>query len=566
MKNKKRNLRQQLIPAFIITACIPIAIFAFISQERLKKSTLDNLNNQAEAELEKTDQSLNMTLDKYETILYDITTDEEFLNLVVNAATETDIMESDAYALRREFSHICNRNSGVEGIQIILPNHQRIFYDRLSSSSVNSKWITDIQIPDKNKLVSFSADKEQKESQENMFHIARKVVDYWDINKELGYVILSVNVDTINTSISTGNESILYLLEDGVIVGAKEQSLLGKQSSELKQNGVKYREKKNERSGWNILLCQSMKPYQTAIEEQIIFWILVGVAVLGIFVYLIYKVTEPVMTSVNDIVEAMDNVETENFQTSLCINKKDSTEIQRISDGFNKMVARIRMLIEQVKKSTLEQKNAEISALEAQIDPHFLYNILDTINWKAIENEQYEISQMIVALADILRYAINDAGEFTTISAEQNWLEKYVLLQQEKLGEKIRLEFEMDEELGKIKIHKMLLQPFVENAVKYGFRGSKEEHELVVKIAKTEECLHIIIRNNGNPMEKQVLQELNNNVEMKNHFGVANVRKRLTLYYGEEARIYFENIAEHGVKVHMFIPLEEGDKNADSSN
>ena len=64
-----------------------------------------------------------------------------------------------------------------------------------------------------------------------------------------------------------------------------------------------------------------------------------------------------------------------------------------------------------MKQSALEQKNAEISALEAQIDPHFLYNILDTINWKAIENEQYEISEMLVALAEILRYAINDAGD-----------------------------------------------------------------------------------------------------------------------------------------------------------
>lgn len=149
MKRKKRNLRQQLIPAFIITACIPIAIFAFISQERLRKSTLDNLNEAAEAELKKTEQSLNMTLDKYETILYDITTDEEFLNLVMDVAEEDDIMEADAYALRREFSHICNRNTGVEGIQLVLPDDRRIFYDRLSSSSVNSKWITKMNIPDK---------------------------------------------------------------------------------------------------------------------------------------------------------------------------------------------------------------------------------------------------------------------------------------------------------------------------------------------------------------------------------------------------------------------------------
>ena len=109
---KKKNLRQILIPAFIITACIPITIFTVISQARLKKSTLDNMNNQAEADLQKSNQCLNMTLDKYETILYDITTAEDFLNLAVTAKESADIMETDAYNMRSEFSHICNRNQG----------------------------------------------------------------------------------------------------------------------------------------------------------------------------------------------------------------------------------------------------------------------------------------------------------------------------------------------------------------------------------------------------------------------------------------------------------------------
>ena len=568
MKRKKRNLRQQLIPAFIITACIPIAIFAFISQERLRKSTLDNLNGSAEAELKKTEQSLNMILDKYETILYDITTDEEFLNLVMDVAEEDDIMEADAYALRREFSHICNRNTGVEGIQLVLPDDRRIFYDRLSSSSVNSKWILDMNIPDKNNLVSVWADtKTNTESREHMFHIARRVVNYWDIDQKLGEVILSVNMEVMNAVISTGNEAQLYLLEDGIIVADGEQQHLGQKAEKLKQRGVTYRERKNERSSWTILLGQSMRAYHTAVAEQIAFWILVAGAVLGIFVLLIYRVTKPVMVSVNHIVEAMDNLEKDNFQAGLTVKEQDSAEIQRISDGFNKMSDRIRMLIEQVRKSATEQKNAEISALEAQIDPHFLYNILDTINWKAIENEEYEISQMLVALADILRYAINDAGEYTTISAEENWLRKYVLLQQAKLGEEIELEFKQDEDISSFKIHKMLMQPFVENAIKYGFRGSDGPHRMVVHLTRADEYLHIVIKNNGKPVEEEMLRKLNRGEELKNHLGISNARKRLLLYYGDDARIYFENMASgQGVKVHLFVPLQEGDEDADRSD
>ena len=562
---KKKNLRQILIPAFIITACIPIAIFTVISQARLKKSTLDNMNNQAEADLQKSNQCLNMTLDKYETILYDITTAEDFLNFAVTAKESADIMETDAYNMRSEFSHICNRNQGVDGIQLVLADRKRIFYDRLSSSSVNSSWIEKVAVPETEEMLSYTMDQEN-ENPERMFHISRKVVNYWDISEDLGEVILSVDADELSSVLDVGKGSEIYLIDDGRIVGAENEKLLGRTEDILETKRVSQKSITNTRSGWKIVLCQSLSEYQRAIREQIVFWLLLAVAVLLVFVFLIYKVTEPVMVSVNEIVDAMKNLEKDNFWEKLAIKENDSIEIQKISEGFNDMTERIYHLIGQVKQSALEQKNAEISALEAQIDPHFLYNILDTINWKAIENEQYEISEMLVALAEILRYAINDAGELTTIEAEKVWLEKYILLQQEKLGEKIELIFKIPEELETYKIHKMLLQPFVENAIKYSFRGCKGEHRLTIEAVKAEEQLHLIIVNNGQCIEKVRLKELNEGTKIKNHLGISNVRKRLELYYGEDTAVYFENILSGGVKVHLFIPIQGGNDDADSSH
>lgn len=257
MKKRKKNLRQILIPSFIITAFIPIAIFALISQERLKASTLENMNNQAEADLQKANQSLNMTLNKYETILYDITTDEEFLNLVVNANDSEEIPEADAYNMRRDFSHICNRNEGVDGIQLVLFDKRRLFYDRLSSSSVNSTWMEKIEVPDESKLLSYNVDKDT-ENPERMFHIGRKVVNYWDISENLGYVILFVNMDELESVLSSGKGSRVYLVEDGVIVGAEDTKSLGRKVKTLDNAEVNQREIKNTRSGWSIILCQSI--------------------------------------------------------------------------------------------------------------------------------------------------------------------------------------------------------------------------------------------------------------------------------------------------------------------
>lgn len=432
MKKRKKNLRQILIPAFIITACIPLAIFALISQERLKTSTLENMNNQAEADLQKANQSLNMTLDKYETLLYAITTDEEFLSLVVNANDSEEIPEADAYNMRRDFSHICNRNEGVDGIQLVLSDKRRIFYDRLSSSSVNSTWMEKVKIPDETKLLSYDVDKDT-DNPERMFHIGRKVVNYWDISEDLGYVILSVNLDELESVLSAGKGSRVYLVKDGVIVGAEDTKMLGRQEKALDSAKVNQKAIKNARSGWSILLCQSIREYQKAIEEQVIFWIMVALAVLLIFVLLIYRVTKPVMISVNDIVDAMKNLEKDNFREKLEVKEKDSTEIQEISEGFNEMSERIHNLIGQVKESAMEQKNAEISALEAQIDPHFLYNILDTINWKAIGMNNMRSarcwwhlrtscamrSMMPVNLPQLMRK--KDGWKNTSFSSRKNW-------------------------------------------------------------------------------------------------------------------------------------------------
>lgn len=567
MQRKTKTLAQKLVPAFVAAACIPIIIFALISQYRLRRSTWENLESQNAAEMKKADQSLDMTLDKYETVLYDISTDEEFLELVESVQEENDILETDAYLLRREFAHICNRNEGVTGIQLILPDDRRIFYDRLASSSVNTTWMNSVDFSETedSALVRYFIETGTEDSEENMFHIARRLVDYWDIHRELGVVILSVDMDQMQKVLDSDEDAEIYLLENGVIAEGKDAKKLGLQKESLESDQIKCLERINEKSGWSLVLCQPIASYQKAVKEQMGFWVLVAAAAILLLLVMIGRIMKPAMASVNEIVDAMESLENDNFQQRLSVKEDDSAEIQMISNGFNEMSERISRLIEQVKASALEQKNAEISALEAQINPHFLYNILDTINWKAIENEQYEISSMLVSLAEILRYAINDAGEITTISAEWEWLKKYVYLQEQKLGEPIQLQIKGKEEFGPYRIHKMLLQPLVENAVKYGFRGNKEEHRMVIELNQAADQLHILVINNGNPMDEEKLNEINGEIQQKNHLGIANVRKRLKLYYGEEAALYFENM-QNGVKVHLFVPILKGETDENCSN
>src|SRR5690606_22009806 len=124
-------------------------------------------------------------------------------------------------------------------------------------------------------------------------------------------------------------------------------------------------------------------------------------------------------------------------------------------------------------------------------NPHFLYNTLDTINWMAIEKNEFDISNAITSLATILRYAITNSNEMVTVRDEVEWLKKYIYLQQTRLKNTFRCEINVEPEALDFRIHKLLLQPFIENAVIHGFEGIKRENVLRIDMRMEDNFLRI---------------------------------------------------------------------------
>lgn len=220
------------------------------------------------------------------------------------------------------------------------------------------------------------------------------------------------------------------------------------------------------------------------------------------------------------------------------------------------MVLHIRKQVELGERASEEQKRAQANTLEAQIAPHFLYNALDMINWKAIENEQYEISEMLGMLGDILRYSVKNIDDMTTLRTEFQWLEHYVWLGNVELSRKTKLKLQVPEELMELQIHKLLLQPFIENALKYAFLNRGGDDILMVGVGLAGSQIHITIEDNGRGIDEGLLRKLNDETaDMGEHVGISNVRKRLKLYYGEDAVVYFESLLDCYTRIHLFIPV-----------
>ena len=318
--------------------------------------------------------------------------------------------------------------------------------------------------------------------------------------------------------------------------------------------------------GWNFVNVSDQDVMINQIEQQR------NLTLLVIFLSLIFVVVTILifinrMTgSIKNVVKAMKKAGQGNLEVRVIKDKNITTEIEIITDQFNRMMAQMNDLMKQIKVVSTKQKNAEIAALEAQINPHFLYNTLDTINWMAIDSDQYEISYAIGALARILRYGIDKSNGIVTLKKEMEWLKQYIFLQQTRLENSFDCQILVSPELLSCQIHKLLFQPFVENSIIHGFEGVDRHHDLTIKVIEDPvETLTIIVKDNGKGMSPEKIKEIKSGAlagtENKNHIGMNNAIERLKMYYGDTGKFDIQSTIGEGTTVIIQIPkLVEGEE------
>lgn len=262
--------------------------------------------------------------------------------------------------------------------------------------------------------------------------------------------------------------------------------------------------------------------------------------------------------SVKTIIHAMKKADQGDYDVQISLEGKD--EFARIAHHFNDMIIRIKESNHQEKEALVRKKNAEIKSLEAQINPHFLYNTLDAINWVAIEHEEFHISKMLINLATILRYSIHRCNEIVTLQEELEYLKKYIYLQQERFCYSFQYTIHIEDELKHCKIHKLLIQPLIENTIVHGFPGSTGHDEIDIVIQmQYDTYIQIQVKDNGKGMSQE-LAELFNNYDYRQdtnetNIGVRNVITRLKLYHGSNSYFHVD-LSEQGTTVTIMLPYE----------
>lgn len=241
----------------------------------------------------------------------------------------------------------------------------------------------------------------------------------------------------------------------------------------------------------------------------------------------------------------------------ICAPEKGVYEVRRLSLSFNKMVLRIRQLLNQVKKEQEQLRRSELKALYSQINPHFLYNTLDSVVWLAQSGDEKTVIHMVMALAKFFRMSLSGGRESITAEEELQQVENYLIIQQLRFDNAFTYQISCEEEIKKAITPKIVLQPLVENAIVHGLGGLSELGEIIVTAQKQDEFLLFEVRDNGCGIPPEKLEHvLDTSPDSPSGFGLKNVHERIRLVCGSEYGLELESDPDEGTTVRVRLPFQ----------
>ena len=281
---------------------------------------------------------------------------------------------------------------------------------------------------------------------------------------------------------------------------------------------------------------------------------------------LTFFVSKLIIRPLQKLLAAMNSFQTGDFQAFLTFQYKD--EIGQLGKGFNEMVSNLSELIERVYTLQLKEKEAELNALQSQINPHFLYNTLDSIYWKAQAKKETEIAEMVWTLSHLFRVSLSKGNRYTTVAQEFEFLEQYLRLQHLRYGSKISYQIDLDTEARNIPIPKLILQPLVENAIYHGLEPKDSPGYVNVSCRYQNNALLFQIEDNGIGMTPERLKQVINQETAPGgtSHAIQNIISRLSIIYQNNNLFQISSRPWIGTKIIITLPISKEDNHAEIAN
>jgi two-component system sensor histidine kinase YesM len=283
-----------------------------------------------------------------------------------------------------------------------------------------------------------------------------------------------------------------------------------------------------------------------------------AVVMFALSLLLAFILSGQVARPLKKLIAAIRKVGDGDFESRIDLNPENNDEFSVVLAKFNDMNEKVNALIEENYKAKLREQEAEIMALNVQLNPHFLYNTLNIMNWLAIDRDQKELSKMLVSLSNMLHYTTHNHQDTGDLREELEWLRHYLFIMGERFKGKFRVEFEIDEALYRYRVPRLFLQPIIENAILHGFGAITEGGVIHISGQIRDGERWFIIRDNGRGMPEHVARAL---LEADSeHVGLKNVHKRIQFLYGKDYGLQVKSTPAAGTEVIVRLPCPESAK------
>lgn len=339
------------------------------------------------------------------------------------------------------------------------------------------------------------------------------------------------------------------------IMECREDSLIIDEGGDSKL----YTMSKSKRTGWTVVGAAYTSELLKNNEQAQMWYLLVAsillLAVIGISSIISREITKPIRS----LRDSMRKVQNGQFGTHVEVITEN--EIGSLGRSFNLMTSEIQALMEQNVYEQKQKRKSELKALQAQINPHFLYNTLDSIIWMSEAGENDEVVEMASALARLLRQSISNDKEEVELEKEIEYVKNYLTIQKMRYKDKLEFFIYVDPRVAHVPIIKLVLQPLVENAIYHGIKYKETKGNLKIYARPVDGRVEIVVADDGIGMDEDVMEHIfdeHRKEQKRNGVGVPNVQKRLKLQYGSEYGIRYESVKGAGTKAVITIPVDGG--------
>lgn len=565
------SLRQKIIVLFLAIVLVPLNLLGMITYSYFSKTLEGQTYHYTVQVIDQLNQNVNAFIDEMHRLSLLPLYDREILTILKNRTEDSYSYYPQTEELERMSSFLStlsyNRKE-LSGVHIIARDGS-LFSDLGSPRTVHrfsdesSFWHQNIQQGEgASLLVPAHEPAYMVGNEKTVFSVGRLLRDP-DGFRPLGMIKVDIEmsyIESLLTDVDLSEEASITMVDrHGQLIYETGKAITPILKKVDKEGQLLVERERVTADGVNYLpvLRQSSGEVQTIVllpeneivgASQSLRIVTIGLMVaVSAVILLLARVAERSLTKpIFELRQMMERAEKGEFQHRMTPSSKD--ELGQLALSYNHMMEQINELIAKVYQTEIREKDAEIKALQTQMNPHFIYNTLEHINMIAITKHEYELSDMVASLGRLIRYSIDQKTRFVPLRDELLFVKAYIAIQEKRLEGKVTFDISIPEKMLTLFIPKLILQPLLENAIVHGHQHGEIKGRIVVKGWQDHTFSYLEVRDQGQGMKQSM------SIGTGNRVALTNIAERLALLLGEQAVLTIKSEEGIGMSVTITLP------------